>query len=228
MKARERRRGAPCRGARDGAHRAASSNDAQIALDRRAPLADAHVMRSTLDGFPDYSFYPTARLLTAFAGAPSRLRQALAGLGEDELGARARGADTWSIHEIVLHTADSELQGTFRIRKVWSEPGSALPAFDQDRWAQALDYPRRGREAREGALALLALLREQTGPLLLGATPRDWAKSGTQPKFGTVTLRNLLELYADHGERHLEQILECRRRLGRPLVIQPLLPRRLY
>ena len=56
----------------------------------------------------------------------------------------------------------------------------------------------------------------------------DWAASAIHPDHGEITLRNLLELYADHSERHVEQILVCRRLLRSPLEMESLLPRRLY
>jgi hypothetical protein len=185
-------------------------------------------MRGTAVSFPDYGCYTTSELIAAYAAGPARLRQAIEGLDEDALRARARGTDRWSIHEIILHAADSEMQGAFRIRKVRAEPDPLLPAFDQDVWARELDYQSQYAAARERALTLLALLREQTIPIFRRAATDDWARSGTHPEYGAVTLRNLLELYADHLERHTEQILENRALLGRPLAMQSLLLRRLY
>jgi hypothetical protein len=178
--------------------------------------------------FPDYSFYSTDNLLAAFSAGPARLRHAIEGLTESELRARPRGPNKWSIHEIVIHTAESEVQGTFRIRKVWSEPPQTLPVYDQDVWAKEIDYQGQDRSVREGALHLLELLRQQTAPLFRRATDHDWAKWGTHPQFGRVTLRNLLELYADHVERHIDQVLDSRARLNRPLPMESLLSRRLY
>src|SRR6185503_158144 len=163
--------------------------------------------------FDDYRGVPTAQLLATFVTGPARLRQAIAGLSEDELRARPRGNGTWSVHEIVLHVADSELQGAFRMRKVLAEPGAALPAFDQDRWAAALDYQGAGEAARAQALAFFAALRERTAPLLERATAAQWEQRGIHPHYGEVSLRNLLELYADHAERHVAQILDCRTKL---------------
>lgn len=185
-------------------------------------------MRGTSVVFPDYTFYSNAQLLTAYVEGPQRMRRAIEGLSEEELRTRSRGAERWSIHEIILHSVDSEVQGTLRIRKVWAEPSPLLPYSDQDAWARELAYASEGREARECALSLLALLRQHTVRLFERATPGDWAKVGTHPEYGEVTLRNLLELYADHSERHLEQILEGRRLLGRTLTMSSLLPRRLY
>ncbi|MBI3792327.1 MAG: DinB family protein [Gemmatimonadetes bacterium] len=178
--------------------------------------------------FPAYSEYSNATLLAAFTAGAARLRASLAGLSDAQCHTRVRGPTRWSIHEIVLHIADSETQGTFRIRKVWSDPPATWPIFDQDVWAKELDYAASGAPARERALTLLELLRERTAPLFARATDADWAKWGTHPEFGRMTLRNLLELYADHVERHIEQVLESRRLLGHPLEMDAPLPRRLY
>lgn len=185
-------------------------------------------MRGSSDAFPDYSFYPTDVLIAAFAAGADRYRQAIAGLSDEQIRTRARGEGRWSIHEIILHTADSEMQGTFRIRKTWSEPPSLWPVHDQDVWSREIGYQSQDTSARERALTLLGLLRQQTVPIFQRATGRDWEKSGTHPEFGAMTLRNLLELYADHSERHIEQILETRRLLSSAIEMPSLLPHRLY
>jgi len=178
--------------------------------------------------FPDYGYYSTSQLLAAFGAGPARMRTAVEGLSEHELRARPRREGKWSIHEIVMHTTDSEILGTLRVRQMLAEPSSVLPSFNQDLWARALNYQEQSDAARELALYLLTLLRQQNLPLLEHATPEDWARSGTHPAFGVVTLRNMLELYADHIERHIEQILDSRAQLGRPLKMEAILPRRLY
>ena len=135
----------------------------------------------------------------------------------------------WSIQEIVCHVADSETCGALRIRLTLAQPGGPLPAYDQDRFATALAYARFDETLVRETLDLFARLR-----VGLGATPLPRAGVGVEPlasrhaQWGEVTLRQLLELYADHGERHLAQILERRRAIGRPLAMDALLPERLY
>jgi hypothetical protein len=151
------------------------------------------------------------------------------GLSEEELRTRARGQRTWSAHEIVLHTADSEIQGAYRIRKVFSQSGADLPGYDEGGWAIELDYQSSPATAREAALDLLRELRRFVLPLFLSATPRDWSERfGNHPQYGATTLHNLLELYADHTERHIAQIVHIRELLRRPLEFPLLLPERLY
>lgn len=185
-------------------------------------------MRGSSSPFPDYSFYANDELIAAFDVGAQRFRRAIDGLTDEEIRARARGADRWSIHEIIMHTADSEMQGTFRIRKTWAEPPALWPVHDQDTWSREIGYQAQDTAARERALTLLGLLRQQSVPIFQRARNDDWNRWGTHPEFGTMTLRNLLELYADHSERHIEQILDSRGRLGRGIAMPSLLARRLY
>ena len=55
-------------------------------------------MRGETVPFPDYSFYPTAQLIVAFAAGPARYREAIQGLSEDQIRARPRGADSMLTH----------------------------------------------------------------------------------------------------------------------------------
>ena len=179
--------------------------------------------------FPSYAQYSIAQLLEAFECGADRMRQAVDGLDENELRERPRGQGTWSIQEVVMHTTDSELQGVYRMRKAFAEPGAHFPMYDQDAWATQLTYQKASAADREISLRSLAQLRELVLPVLRSASERDWVeRNGVHPEFGLLTLRNLLELYADHTERHAEQILRMRAMLGKPRVIPSLLPERLY
>ena len=185
-------------------------------------------MRGTIIDFPSYRQYGAEQLLTAFQAGPTRMRQVIDGLTEEELRTRARGPGTWSAHEIVIHTTDSEVQGVYRMRKTFSQPGCDLPGYDQDAWAREIDYQSLPASAREAALDLLGELRRTVTPMLRAATPAQWERLANHPEYGQLTLRNLLELYADHTERHVEQILRIRELIGRPRAMPLLLPVRLY
>jgi uncharacterized damage-inducible protein DinB len=185
-------------------------------------------MHGTVTVFPTtYHPYPTAQLLGIFAAAPARIRAALAGLTPAQLRARPR-AGKWSALEIASHVVDSETMGALRIRYALAQPGALVPAYDQDLWADALAYNTRDADGLEDALVLFAALRRTTLGVLARADAADWRKTVVHAEFGEITLRNLLELYADHGERHLGQILILRELLGVPLEMPLLLDERLY
>lgn len=176
-----------------------------------------------------YRDLPTDRLLAVFGEAPARLARAIDDLGPEELGARVVPGK-WSIQEIVCHLADSETCGALRIRLVLAQPGGPLPAYDEKRFAAALAYASFDGELVRETLDLFGRLRSVSKRLFFRAPESAWSRTSRHAEFGDVTLRQLLELYADHGERHLSQILERRQALGRPLAppLGALLPERLY
>jgi uncharacterized damage-inducible protein DinB len=183
---------------------------------------------STTSSFPSYAQYTTGELLRAYSSAPAHLRSVISGLSQEELHAHPRPGK-WSITEIALHLADAEVVGAGRVRFAWAEPGANFSAYNQDRWAAALDYQRADSVGLDTALALFESLRRATVLVFQRASEEDWLQRwGVHAEHGPITLRNLLELYADHGERHLGQILALRTLLRRPMDLPVLLPERLY
>ncbi len=184
-------------------------------------------MQPAAVAFPAYDFYSTEQLLEAYRAGPERLRAASAGLSMEQMRARPRPGK-WSILEILLHVTDSELSGAMRVRYVMAQPGARLPGYDQDLWTAKLRHNEADLALLDDTMALFRLLRRMTGRIFTSAQGDDWTASAIHPDHGEITLRNLLELYADHSERHVEQILVCRRLLRNPLEMESLLPRRLY
>ncbi len=178
--------------------------------------------------FPDaYRGISTGDLLTVYKAGPTRLGGILAGLTDEELKARPR-EDKWSIQEIAMHIADAEIMGAARLRQALAEPGASFALYNQDAWTRALGYQSRDRKALENAVRLFSALRTGSTLLLETAKEQDWTKWGNHADWGPLTVRQLLELYADHGERHIEQIVAARALLGNTLIVPRLLPKRLY
>jgi len=42
--------------------------------------------------------------------------------------------EEWSIHEVLIHLADSESNAALRARKLIVEPGGTLMGYDQEKW----------------------------------------------------------------------------------------------
>src|SRR3989304_3173340 len=55
--------------------------------------------------------------------------------------------DGWSIHEILVHIADSEANSFVRCRRFIAEPGSDVLGYDPGQWSNALGYT--GQNAAE-------------------------------------------------------------------------------
>lgn len=187
-------------------------------------------MPGQVAAFPDtYRALTTEVLVATYEAGPGRLHAVLEGLTDDDLHARPRPGNKWSILQIVVHLSDAELMGALRVRLAYGQSGSTLPVYDQDLWASALRYQETDRQTFERRVELFTLLRETTTPIFRQARDAEWTQRAAQhPEFGPVTLRNLLELYADHGERHIEQIVAIRELLGKGLDFPPLIEVRLY
>ena len=178
--------------------------------------------------FPDlYVQIKTDKLLEVFDQGPVRLRNVLADLTHEHLKAKPRPGK-WSIQEIIMHVADSEIMGAARVRQAYTQPGSSFAAYDQDVWANHLGYQEQDNPAVQNALNLFESLRRTTSVIFHHARVEDWGKIGVHAEHGEITLRNLLELYADHSERHIEQILSIRSLLDKTIEFQLLLESRLY
>src|ERR1700691_506782 len=76
------------------------------------------------------------------AATPKKLRRLLGRVTASKL--RKRPAPgKWSIAEIVVHMADAEIAGAWRMRLILGAPGTPVAAFDQDFWDTALHYDQR-------------------------------------------------------------------------------------
>ena len=109
----------------------------------------------------------------------------------------------WSIVAVLQHLADAELVWGSRLRKVLAEDRPALGGFDQDLWAERMDYAGANREQ---ALDLFRSLRAANLRLLEGASDEDLNRKGVHAERGEETLFHMIRLYAGHDLVHRRQL----------------------
>lgn len=109
----------------------------------------------------------------------------------------------WSIHEIIVHLADSEANGYVRLRRFIAEPGSRVMAYDQDRWAKNLEYQNQNSEE---SLELFRLLRSTSYAILIRLPETSWTNTVQHSENGVMTLEDWLETYESHVTEHVTQI----------------------
>jgi DinB superfamily len=186
------------------------------------------MIKEQKDKFPDtYAALGTEFLIGVYEAGAERLQEVIQGLTAEDLRSRPL-KDKWTIQEILAHTLDSEIMATLRIRFTIAEPNSKFIVYDQDVWAVKHDYQSLTMQDISIITATFLNLREMNTRLFRLAKTEDWEKVGFHPELGAATLRNLLELYADHLERHLGQILHLRELLQKPIEMPLLLGERLY
>jgi hypothetical protein len=141
-------------------------------------------------------------LVEQYARGPVLLREALAGAPKEALQWRP-AAGKWSVHEVVVHCADSESNAALRIRYLLAEKDPLIVGYDQDAWARVFDYH---AQPLEGALVVAAAARDRTVPILRAMTDDDWAKAGRHTESGAYSAEDWLRIYAAHLEGHARQI----------------------
>jgi hypothetical protein len=110
----------------------------------------------------------------------------------------------WSVHEIIVHMADSESMAALRVRKLIVEPGSTLMAYEEAKWADALNYL--GQSA-DDALQVIKMARQTTYNLLKTLPDEVFSHSVTHPEYSELyTFDKWLNIYSRHIPDHVEQL----------------------
>ena len=110
----------------------------------------------------------------------------------------------WSVHEIVVHMADSESMAALRLRKLIVEPGSTLMAYEESRWADALNYL---EQNSQDALQQIRYARQTTYRLLKSLPEEVFTHTVTHPEYKEPYTFDLwLGIYSRHLPDHIEQL----------------------
>ncbi len=135
---------------------------------------------------------------------PSTLNALLRGM-PDIWVSSSEGENTWSAFDIVGHLIVGERTDWMPRVRIILEFGEAQ-AFDLfDRSAQFQES--RGKSLEQLLDDFTRLRAENLAALqALNLQPQDFARRGTHPAFGSVTLAQLLATWAAHDLTHLHQI----------------------
>ena len=110
----------------------------------------------------------------------------------------------WSVHEIIVHIADSESNAALRARKLIVEPGGGIMAYDQDKWTDTLKYHEHNIE---DALEVTRLVRKTTYELLKRQPDEVFTHTIVHPEFDKpYTFDMWVDIYSAHIPGHIEQI----------------------
>jgi hypothetical protein len=142
-----------------------------------------------------------AQLIADIEKAPANLRQAVAGLFEEQLNTRYRN---WTILQIVHHIADSHVNSYVRFKWTLTEERPTIKAYDEGRWA-TLEDSRTGDI--KAPLALLEGLHVRWVQLLRSMSPDQFTRVFIHPETDkSITLNAALCYYAWHAKHHTTQI----------------------
>lgn len=113
-------------------------------------------------------------------------------------------ADDWSVHEIIVHMGDSESMAALRLRKLIVEPGTTLMAYEESKWARALNYQ---DQSAEDSLKIIKYARATTYALLKTLPEAVFDNSVKHPEMSEpYTFDTWLRIYAKHIPDHVDQM----------------------
>jgi hypothetical protein len=145
-------------------------------------------------------------LLERYRRGGELLAMATTGAAGPELDFKAPGQHL-SVRQMVCHLADAEIVGAMRLRQIIAEENPTLQYFDDDAWAEKLDYHKR---KISHALENFRRLRTENHELLKDLPEAAFERKGTHSKDGPMSLRDVVDWYAHHSESHVTEIRTIR------------------
>jgi len=140
------------------------------------------------------------------AALRSEVEELIRGVWEEDL-RKPEAEGKWSMMDVILHLLDSEIAWGCRLRAVLAEDRPNLTGYDQDRWAENLNY-----EAADLDTSLHALfgLRRSHVALIRSLTEEQKQRVGIHSERGEESLELMIRLYAGHDLVHLRQLARIR------------------
>lgn len=150
-------------------------------------------------------------MLDHIAATPARMREAVAGLSDEQLDTPYREGG-WTARQVVHHVPDSHLNAYCRLKLALTENEPTIRPYDEDTWARLAD----SRETPvEVSLTLLESLHARWMTLFRSMKPEDFRRTFRHPEHGGIqTLDWLVAMYAWHGRHHVGHITSLRERMG--------------
>ena len=140
--------------------------------------------------------------IESYGNAYSRLVSALKRFPKEMWQFRS-APERWTIHEIVVHIADSEVNSYIRCRRFLAEPGSTVLGYDEAGWARELRYH---EQSTDDALELFKWLRHKSYTLIKDLPEAAWSNTVYHTEYGVMTLDDWLDMYERHIPEHIEQM----------------------
>lgn len=130
-----------------------------------------------------------------------RLRETVDSLNEKELSKKYR-YDSWTVHQLVHHIADSQLNMFQRLKLALTDDNPSVPPFDQDKWAVQPDT----KEPIESSIKMLEGINERIVSLGNSLTEEQLKRTFHLQQNGEITVATKVAKLAWHEEHHLAHI----------------------
>lgn len=159
---------------------------------------------------PELDAAGRAAMIEQIAGVPASLGAAVKGLTDAQLDTPYRDGG-WTIRQIVHHLADSHMNAFIRLKLGITEDNPTIKPYEEQTWAETPDC----RDAPVAlSLSIIEGLHARWEHLLRSLDAPAFDRTIQHPERGPMSLCDLVQLYAWHGNHHTVQILKMRERMG--------------
>ncbi|MDQ1471525.1 MAG: hypothetical protein QOJ99_3005 [Bryobacterales bacterium] len=150
------------------------------------------------------------RHIETIAAASARLREAVAGLTEEQFETPYREGG-WTVRQVVHHVPESHMNSYIRFKLALTEDTPVIKPYDEAAWGLLGDI---ATTPPDVSLALLDALHIRWVALLRSLKEADWSREFRHPEIGVIALDKNLALYAWHGNHHIAHITRLRKSQG--------------
>ena len=179
-------------------------SSAQTLTDPRYPIGQFELPTGNI------SEQQRKELIAAVEETPRRMREAVKGLNEQQLSTWYREGG-WTVRQVVHHVPDSHMNAYVRFKLALTEDNPTIKPYEEDKWALLGDW----NTPVEVSLQLLESLHIRWVNLLKSMRDQEWKRTYYHPAMGkSLTLEQVLSLYAWHGRHHVAHITSLRERMG--------------
>ncbi len=141
---------------------------------------------------------------------PSRLRNTVEQMTHEQLDTPYRDGG-WTVRQVIHHVPDSHMNGYIRVKLAMTEDTPAVRLYDEQIWAEL-------QEARTGdielSLPIIESLHRRWAVFLRSLSAQDFSRPLKYSDGRTLTIDQILCIYAWHGAHHLAHITGLMQRRG--------------
>jgi hypothetical protein len=137
--------------------------------------------------------------LEAFSATPFRLKALVEGWTDAQFD-RSYAPGKWTMRQVLIHLAQTELALGARTRFALTEDGYTAQNFSQDAW-----LPIDGGIDARTALDVYTTLRRMNVAMFRRLTPAQRGRTFTHPEYGQLTVAWVTAQMAGHDIHHLKQ-----------------------
>ena len=145
------------------------------------------------------------------ATLPTRLRKEVEQLNDTQLDSPYR-PEGWTIRQVVNHLADSHMNALLRFKLTLTEDNPVIKPYSEQLWAELVDSK---TMPITPALSIVEGVHTRLVALLNAMSEEDFERSYIHPQYQReYKLKEVLALYAWHGNHHLAHITSIKQTMG--------------